>query len=76
MTRSHALRFLRKKTAAEIRRRPCRSELARDPEPLRRHGSPASWLLPKSINTELRHHPRRSELAREEAASAAKGGPK
>lgn len=69
MIRSHAPGFVPKNIRAEIRRRPCRSELARDPQPLRCHGSPASWLLPKRINTQLCYHPRRGEIDREPAAT-------
>lgn len=57
MIRSHTPGFVPKNFRAETRRSPCRSELARDPEPLRCQGSPASWLLPKRINTELRYYP-------------------
>jgi|GEM_PF-2808474 hypothetical protein len=71
MTRSHALGARPMNISLEIRRNHLgRREIAGEPEPFRRHGSPASWLLPKRISTELRHHPR------EGAASAAKGGPK
>ena len=68
MIRSHAAGFVPKNIGAEIRRLPCRSELACDSEPLRCKGSPASCLLPKRINPELRHHPRRGEIDREPAA--------
>ncbi len=75
MIRSHAPGFVPKNIRAETRRRPCRSELTRDPEPLRCHGSPASWLLPRGINTALRYYPSGIGRTRDSEPSRCHGSP-
>ena len=74
MTLSLALHYVPKDTVAEPPHFPCRCEIAHEPDPSRRHGSPASWLLQKSAHVTARHHTCRSELAREPAAPRRYGG--
>ncbi|TYP61803.1 hypothetical protein A9A72_124553 [Stutzerimonas stutzeri] len=74
MILSLALHYVPKDTVAEPPDFPCRCEIAREPDPSRRHGSPASWLLQKSTRVAARRQTCRSELAREPAAPRRYGG--
>ena len=74
MILSQALRFVPKGTVAEPPHLPCRCEIAREPDHLRRHGMPANWLLQKCTRVAARRHTCRSELAREPAAPRRYGG--
>lgn len=76
MILSPALHYVPKDTVAEPPHFPCRCEITREPDPSRRHGSPASWLLQKSTRVAARRHTCRSELAREQLVSANAGGRK
>ncbi len=68
MILTQALRLVPKGTIAEPPHLACRCDIAREPDPSRRHGSPASWLLQKNTRVAARRHTFRSELAREPAA--------